>query len=70
MLFTTSKERGGLTAIRSPLTKRVTSIEKKKHSEALTPDPKAKAKAKVKVNAKAKAAKVPAGVFLTKEILD
>ena len=55
-------------AVRSPLTKRETSIEKNKHSGASTPAPKAKAKAKVKVKAKAKAAKVPAGVFLTKDM--
>ena len=52
-------------AVRSPLTKRETSIEKKKHYDASTPAPKAKAKAKAKVKAKAKAAKVPAGVLLT-----
>ena len=56
--------------VRSPMTKRETSVEKKKLSEALTPAPKAKAKAKVKVKAKAKAAKVPAGVLRTKDVLD
>ena len=55
-------------AARSPLTKRETSIEKKKHSDALNSAPKAKAKAKVKVKAKAKAAKVPAGVLITKDV--
>ena len=64
------RERGGLMAVRSPLTKREASIEQTKHSDASTPAPKAKAKAKVKVKAKAKAAKVPAGVLLTKDVLD
>ena len=57
-------------AVRSPLTKRDTAIEKKKHSDASTPAPTAKATAKVKVEAKAKAAKVPARVLLTKEVLN
>ena len=55
-------------AVRSPLTKRETSIENKQYSDALTPAPEAKAKAKVKVKAKAKAAKVPAGVLFTKDV--
>ena len=55
-------------AVRSPFTKRETSIEKNKHSDALAHAPKAKAKAKVKVKAKAKAAKVPAGVLPTKDV--
>ena len=36
----------------------------------MSPTSKAEAKAKVKVKAKAKAAKVPAGAFLTREVLD
>ena len=55
-------------AVRSPLTKRETSIEKQNHSDASTPAPKAKATAKVKVKDKAKAAKVLAGVLLTKDV--
>ena len=55
-------------ALRSPLSKRETCIEKKKHADALHPTPKAKPKAKVKVNANAKAAKVPASVPLTKDM--
>ena len=55
-------------ALRSPLSKRETFFEKMKHADALRPTPKAKPKAKVKVKAKAKAAKVPASVFLTREM--
>ena len=55
-------------ALRSPLSKRETFIEKKKHADALHPTPKAKPKAKVKVKAKAKAAKVSASVFLIKDM--
>ena len=55
-------------ALRSPLSKRETFIEKKKHADASHPTPKAKPKAKVKVKAKAKAAKVPASVLLIKEM--
>ena len=57
-------------ALRSPLSKRETFIEKKKRADALHPTPKAKPKAKVQVKAKAKAAKVPASVILTKEQRD
>ena len=57
-------------AVRSPMTKRETSTETNKFSEATLPAAKAKAKAKVKVKAKAKPAKVPAGVLLIKEVLD
>ena len=55
-------------ALRSPLSKRETFIEKKKHADASHPTHKAKPKATLKVKAKAKAAKVPASVFLTKEM--
>ena len=55
-------------ALRSPRSKRETFIEKKKHADALHLTPKAKRTAKVIVKANAKAAKVPASVFLTKEM--
>ena len=55
-------------ALRSPLSKRETFIEKTKHADALHLTPKAKPKDTVKVKAKAKAAKVPASVLLTKEM--
>ena len=51
-------------ALRSPLSKRETSVEKKKLADASQPSHKPKAKAKVKVKAKAKAAKVPGTVLL------
>ena len=54
-------------AVRSPLSKRETSVEKKNLADALQPSLKAKAKAKVKVKAKAKAAKVPGTVLLLKK---
>ena len=54
-------------AVRSPLSKKETSVERKKIAEASQPSPKPKAKAKVKVKAKAKsAAKVPGTVLLLK----
>ena len=56
--------------MRSPLSKRETSAEKKKISEASPPTPRPKAKAKVKVKAKAKStAKVPGTVLLFKKDL-
>ena len=55
-------------ALRSPLSKRETSAEKKKISEASPPTPRPKAKAKVKVKAKARStAKVPGTVLLFKK---
>ena len=57
-------------AVRAPMTKRETSAEKKRLSEALLPAAKAKAKAKANVKAEAKATKVKAGVLLTKEVSD
>ena len=55
-------------AARSPLSKKETSIERKKIAEASQPSPKPKAKAKVKVKAKAKStAKVPGTVLLLKK---
>ena len=55
-------------ALRSPLSKRETSAEKKKISEASPPIPRPTAKAKVKVKAKAKStAKVPGTVLLLKK---
>ena len=54
-------------ALRSPLSKRETSVEKKKLADASQPSLKAKAKAKVNVKAKAKAAKVPGTVLLLKK---
>ena len=57
-------------ASRSPLSKRETSVEKKKLADASQPSPKPKAKAKVKVKAKAKAAKVPGTVLLLKKTVD
>ena len=55
-------------ALRSPFSKRETSLEKKKVAEASSPTPKPKAKAKVKVKAKAKStAKVPGTVLLLKK---
>ena len=55
-------------ALRSPLSKRETYLEKKKVAEASSPTPKPKAKAKVKVKAKAKStAKVPGTVLLLKK---
>ena len=63
------REKGGLMALRSPLSKRKSSLEKNKVSEASSPTPKPKAKAKVKVKAKAKStAKVPGTVLLLKKI--
>ena len=54
-------------ALRSPLSKRESSLERKKVAEASPPTPKPKAKAKVKVKAKAKStAKVPGTVLLLK----
>ena len=62
------REKGGLMAVRSPLSKKETSVERKKFAEASQPSPKPKAKAKVKVKAKAKsAAKVPGTVLLFKQ---
>ena len=62
------REKGGLMAVRSPLSKKETSVERKKHAEASRPSPKLKAKAKVKVKAKAKStAKVPGIVLLLKK---
>ena len=62
------REKGSLMALRSPLSKRETSAEKKKISEASPPTPRQKAKAKVKVKAKAKAtAKVTGTVLLLKK---
>ena len=57
-------------ALRSPLSKRETSVEKKKLADASQPSPKPNAKAKVKLKAKAKAAKVPGTVLLLKKIDD
>ena len=57
-------------ALRSPLSKRETVIEKKKLADASQPTPKAKPKATVKVKAKANAAKVPASGILTNEHCD
>ena len=57
-------------ALRSLLSKRATSVEKKKLADASQPSLKAKAKAKVKVKAKAKAAKVPGTVLLLKKTDD
>ena len=58
-------------AVRSPLSKKETSVERKKLAEASQPSPKPKAKAKVKVKAKAKsAAKVPGTVLLFKRTGD
>ena len=54
-------------ALRSPLSKHETSVEKKKLADASQPSPKPKAKATVKVKAKAKAAKVPGTVLLLKK---
>ena len=55
-------------ALRSPLSKSETSLEKKKVAEASSPTLKPKAKAKVKVKAKAKStAKVPGTVLLIKQ---
>ena len=55
-------------ALRSPLSKRESSLERKKVAEASSPTPKPKAKAKVKVKAKAKStAKVPGTVLLLKK---
>ena len=52
-------------AVRSLLSKKETSVERKKLAEASQPSQKPKAKAKVKVKAKAKsAAKVPGTVLL------
>ena len=54
-------------ALRSPLSNRETSVEKKKIAEASPPTPKPKANAKLKVKAKAKStAKVPGTVLLFK----
>ena len=54
--------------MRSPLSKKETSVERKKFSEASQPSPKPKAKANVKVQAKAKStAKVPGTVLLLKK---
>ena len=56
-------------ALRFPLSKRETSVEKKKIAEASPPTPKPKAKATVKVTAKAKStAKVPCTVLMFKNI--
>ena len=57
-------------AVRSPLSKRETSVEKKKLAEVSQPSPKPKAKTKVKVKAKAKAAKVPGTVLLLNKTND
>ena len=56
-------------AVRSLLSKKETSVERKKFSEASQPTPKPKAKATVKVKAKAKStAKVPGTVLLLRKI--
>ena len=60
------RERGGLMALRSPLSKRETFIENWKLADALHPTPKAKPKGKVQVKANAKAAKGPASVLPNK----
>ena len=65
--FSPHRARGGLMALRSPLSKRETCVEKKKLADASQPSVKAKATAKVKVKAKAKAAKVPGTVLLLKK---
>ena len=58
-------------APRSLLSKKETSVERKKIAEASQPSPKPKAKAKVKVKATAKsAAKVPGTVLLLKKTED
>ena len=58
-------------AVRSPLSKKETSVERKKFAEASQPSPKPKAKAKVKVKAKAKStAKVPGTVLLLRKTED
>ena len=54
-------------ALRYPLSKRETSVEKKKLADASQPSLKAKVKAKVKVKAQAEAAKVPGTVLLFKK---
>ena len=55
-------------AVRSRLSKKETSVERKKVAEASPPTPKPKAKAKVKVKAKAKStAKVPGTVLLLRK---
>ena len=62
------REKGGLMAVRSPLSKNETFVERKKFAEASQPSPKPKAKAKVKVKAKAKStAKVPGTVLLLRK---
>ena len=54
-------------AVRSLLSRKETSVERKKFAEASQPSPKPKAKAKVKIKAKAKStAKVPGTVLLRK----
>ena len=54
--------------VRSLISKKETSVERKKVAEASPPTPKPKAKAKVKVKAKAKStAKVPVTVLLLKK---
>ena len=57
-------------ALRSPLSRRETSVEKSKLADASQPSFKANAKAKVKVKASAKAAKVPGTVLLLKKTDD
>ena len=58
-------------AVRSLLSKKETSVERKKFAEASPPTPKPKAKAKVKVKAKAKStAKVPGTVLLLRKTDD
>ena len=58
-------------AVRSLLSKKETSVERKKFAEASQPSPKPKAKAKVKVKAKAKStAKVPGTVLLLRKTED
>ena len=58
-------------AVRSPLSKKETFVERKKFAEASQPSPKPKAKAKVKVKAKAKStAKVPGTVLLLRKTDD
>ena len=58
-------------AARSPLSKKETSVERKKIAEASQSSPKPKAKAKLKVKVKAKsAAKVPGTVLLPRKTED